>query len=95
MVMAISISATEAVRRFSELLNSVRYRHDSFTIIRGGKPAAIITPVESSIAGKSLKELNDIIKKLPNLLDDNETFARDVREACCAQPSMPEKTSWE
>lgn len=93
--MAIPISATEAVRKFSELLNAVRYRHDSFTIIRGGKPAAIINPVDSLPHGKPLKELNSIINKLPSLKEDNESFAKDIAEITCNQPSLPEKALWE
>ncbi len=92
--MAIAISATDAVRRFSELLNAVRYRHDSFTIIRGGKPAAAIVPVESVTSGKSLKGLGEILKLLPHL-DDNELFARDIKELVNAQPAAPEKLPWE
>ena len=93
--MTIPISATEAVRRFSELMNAVIYRHDSFTIIRGGKPAAAIIPIESLPHGRSLKELSGVLKKLPSLNDDNEIFARDIGEIIRTQPSLPEKTLWE
>ncbi|PKL52309.1 MAG: type II toxin-antitoxin system prevent-host-death family antitoxin [Nitrospira bacterium HGW-Nitrospira-1] len=93
--MATAISATDAVRKFSELLNAVRYQHDSFTIIRGGKPAAAIVPVESVTSGKSLKELGEILRLLPRLKDDNESFARDIKELVSAQPAAPEKLPWE
>lgn len=93
--MAIAISATEAVRKFSELLNAVRYRHDSFTIIRGGKAAAAIVPVETFAPGKSLKELREIIRMLPGLRNDNEAFAHDIEEIVHAQPVVPEKSVWE
>jgi prevent-host-death family protein len=93
--MATKISATEAVRRFSELLNAVKYKHNSFTILRGGKPAASIIPVESFPGSKSLKDLAGIIKKLPHLNDDNELFARDISDIVHAQPIMPEQPVWE
>jgi prevent-host-death family protein len=93
--MATEISATDAVRRFSELLNAVRYRNDSFTVIRGGKPAAAIIPVEPATMGKTLRELNTIVEKLPHLNDDSEIFAGDVDKAACVQPSVPEKPVWE
>jgi len=39
------ISATEAARRFSEILNRVRYRNESFVVKRGGAPVCEIVPV--------------------------------------------------
>ena len=44
--MQTAISSTEAVRNFSELLNNIKYRGDRYTVIRGGKPAASLVPVE-------------------------------------------------
>ena len=90
-----TIKATDAVREFSEILNSVKYRADRFTIIRGGKPVAAIVPVESAQAGRTLKELRMIIKSLPRLGDDSEQFARDVEEIAHLQPAMPGESQWE
>ncbi len=90
-----TIKATDAVRTFSELLNSVKYKGDRFTIVRGGKPAASIGPVESGASKRTLGELRVIIKNLPSLGGDAEQFAHDVEEAIREQPSMPEKASWE
>jgi len=42
--MEIPITATEAVRAFSEILNAVRYKGDNYTVLRCGKPVANITP---------------------------------------------------
>ncbi|MBM4277447.1 MAG: type II toxin-antitoxin system Phd/YefM family antitoxin [Deltaproteobacteria bacterium] len=39
------ISATEAIRRFSEILNDIKYRGESYTIVRRGKKVAFICPV--------------------------------------------------
>lgn len=39
------ISATEAARRFSELLDEVEHRGSSFVIRRNGKPIARVAPV--------------------------------------------------
>ncbi|TAN44709.1 MAG: type II toxin-antitoxin system Phd/YefM family antitoxin [Nitrospirae bacterium] len=89
------ISATDAVRKFSELLNAVRYQHDSFTIIRGGKPAAAIVPIESVASVRSLKDLRDIIKKLPSLKEDNAAFARDIETVIHEQPAVPGAKPWE
>jgi hypothetical protein len=38
------ISATVAARSFSELMNRVRYRGESFIVERGGKPICEIHP---------------------------------------------------
>jgi prevent-host-death family protein len=90
-----TIKATDAVRTFSDLLNSVKYKGDRYTIIRGGKPVANIVPFESVPARRTLGELRMLIKNLPSLGDDAERFAHDIEETIRKQPSMPEKASWE
>lgn len=89
------ITATEAVRRFSELLNAVKYKQSTFTVVRGGKPVAVIIPCESFSGTKSLRDLTAIIKRLPRLDDDYELFARDIDDIARAQPIVPEPTAWE
>jgi len=89
-----AISATEAVRRFSEILNSVRYRGDSFTIVRGGKPVASISPVESLSKRKPLRELRELIKSLPHLGDEAERLRKDLKKIRKHQPSLPKETKW-
>ena len=42
-----TLSATQAVRAFSDLLNRVRYRSEAFVIERNGEPMCEITPVKS------------------------------------------------
>ncbi len=39
------LSATEAARHFSQVLDSVEHRHESFRIVRGGRPIARLMPV--------------------------------------------------
>jgi hypothetical protein len=39
------ISATEAARTFSDILNRVRYRGEAFVVERGGEPVCRISPV--------------------------------------------------
>ena len=90
-----TINATDAVRAFSEVLNSVKYRGDHFTIVRGGKPAAAIVPVDAATAGRTLGELRRLVKDLPSLGEDSERFALDIENAIGKQPQMPENTSWE
>ena len=89
------INATEAARAFSEIINSVKYKGESYTIIRGGKPAAAIVPVKTAIPGRTLKELRAIITNLPKLGKDTERFLKDVEEGIRSQPPAPETTAWE
>ena len=88
------ISATEAVRHFSELLNNIKYRGDSYTIIRGGKPAAALIPVAEAGSSRYLGDLNHIFQTLPRLDPDDTSFADDVLGAVKAQPPLPEGPVW-
>ncbi len=93
--MSKTVSATEAVRTFSELLNSVKYKGKSYTIVRGGKPIAEIVPVGEVAHERRLGDLVAIMKKLPSLGDDSESFARDIAEIVTLSPAMPEESTWE
>ena len=53
------ITATEAVRRFSEILNSVNYRGERYVIMRGKKAVAHISPHEEG-EGAVQKTLGDL-----------------------------------
>ena len=57
------ISATQAARSFSDLMNRVRYRGEGFIVERGGKPICEIlpaTPLKFSGA-----ELANLLRSLP------------------------------
>ncbi len=88
------VSATEAVRKFSEILNSVKYKGKHYTIIRGGKPIASISPVESPLKERTLGELKELLKKLSPLGNESERFEKDIKEIVKNQPSMPERSRW-
>jgi len=89
-----TISATDAVRTFSELLNAIKYKGESYTILRGGKPAATIGPAEKSTGERTLRELSLVLKTMPSL-EDNDEFAADVEAIISNQPATPEKSPWE
>lgn len=93
--MQTAISSTEAVRNFSELLNNIKYRGDRYTVIRGGKPAASLVPVEATGSGATLADLRKIVQALPHLDKSDTSFEADVITAANSQPSMPEALSWE
>lgn len=89
------ISATDAVRHFSELLNNIKYRGDRYIIIRGGKPAAALVPADEVSSLRRMGDLNDIFQMLPRLDPDDMNFADDVLEAISAQPPLPGDMTWE
>jgi antitoxin (DNA-binding transcriptional repressor) of toxin-antitoxin stability system len=93
--MKLDISATDAVRHFSELLNNIKYRGNCYRIIRGGKPAAALVPLDEAGSSRLMSDLNDIFQTLPRLDPDDTNFADDVLEAIQAQPPLPGDTSWE
>jgi len=89
------ISATDAVRHFSELLNNIKYRGDRYVIIRGGKPAAALVPADEVSSPRRMGDLNDIFQ-MPAHLDPGDTnSADDVLEAISAQPPLPGDMTWE
>ena len=51
-----SLSATEAARRFSELLDAVELRGETFLVARRGRTVARIGPAAAA-SGKDLKSL--------------------------------------
>lgn len=50
------ISATEAARNFSGVLDAVEHGHESFRVLRGGRAVARLVPVEAA-SGRATKEL--------------------------------------
>jgi prevent-host-death family protein len=105
------VTATDAVRKFSELLNFVRYKGENYTIVRGGKPVAVLRPLETFTESriveefeaespeeyevKSLGDLKKLLKSLPKLGAEAENFERDAKKVLQFQPSLPKKSPWE
>jgi prevent-host-death family protein len=88
------ITATRVVREFSELLNEVRYKSQSYIVERNGKPIARLVPVSEEKEGKKLKELKTLLGSLPRCGDDLEAFAADLEKIAGHQPSLPARDSW-
>lgn len=61
-----TISATQAARSFSEVLNQVQYRATSFSIERGKKVVARLVPAAVPM-GLALADLNRLFSGLPHL----------------------------
>lgn len=89
------ISANEAVRSFSELLNGIRIRGEHYTIVREGKAVATIGPVEAVAPVRRLGELSALLRDLPGLEPDDASFAADVAAGVSSQPPLPHAPPWE
>jgi prevent-host-death family protein len=70
----VEISATEAARRFSDILDAVEHRGESFVIVRKGRPVARMGPAVKA-SGESIKEILRGHRRDP----DWETELRELR----------------
>jgi prevent-host-death family protein len=84
-----AISATEAARTFSHVLNRVELRGESFLIARGGRPVARIGP--ASPAHLTGRELAELMRTLPR--PDDEYL--DVVEHIARRQHVIEPPAWE
>lgn len=80
------ISATAAARSFSDLLNRVRYKGDSFVIVRNGEEVGRLEP----ISPKRPKTFNEFVEMIRTMGPPDEDFARDLEEIRRSQPALPE-----
>jgi hypothetical protein len=87
--MVTRVSATDAVRTFSDLLNRIRYRREEFLVERGGEAICRMTPAGS--AGLTLGELAALLRALPR---PDAGFSADVRAAVKGQ-GRPPRSPWE
>lgn len=87
--MTTRVSATEAVRTFSDLLNRIRYRGEEFVVERAGEPVCRMTPaaVPKSLM---LKELASLLREIPPA---DAGYAAEVRRAVRKQGRLP-RSPW-
>ena len=79
------VSATEASRNFSELLNRICYRGEHFVVMRGGRPICELRPAAApTFCGADLVML---LRSLPQV---DEGYLSAVEEASRHQPFLPE-----
>ena len=79
------ISATEAARSFSELMNRVHYRGESFLVERGGKPICQILPAKPpKFTGAELAQL---LRSLPK---PDHAYLAIVEKLIAKQPTVVE-----
>lgn len=90
--MQTTLSVTEMVRGFSDYINRVVYRRESFLLMKGRKPVAELRPVPT---GVRLSELEMVLKSLPTLTpEEAEAFGADIDEARRALPPMDTRDPW-
>ena len=82
---ATKITATEAARNFSDVLNRVEYKGESFVIERNGRVIGRIEPDRRGFTGT---DLADLLDALPT---PDPEFGNDVLEARQNQGSLPER----
>jgi hypothetical protein len=84
-----TISATQAARTFSDLLNRVHYRGEVFVIERGGEAICAMTPVQPPRFTGA-----DVIGVLRSLPKPDKGFWDDVEAATRQKVTVPE-SPWE
>ncbi len=84
-----TVLATQAARRFSDLLNRVQYRRESFVIERAGLPVCEVSPV-----GPTHFTLGDLASFFSARTTVDQAYLRDVETAVRSQPPLP-PSPWE
>ena len=89
------ITASRAVRDFSEILNTIKFKGVHYIIERGGKPVASMRPIDEKTDFKTLGEFKALLKKLPRLDEELDAFAADLEDIWKDQPLMAKGDLWE
>ena len=88
------VTATEAARQFSELMNRVKYQGQSFEIVRGNEIVARILPAVPSSPIRA-EELNAFFASLPSLVsEDVDDFEKDLK-AIREEGGLAEGDEWD
>jgi antitoxin (DNA-binding transcriptional repressor) of toxin-antitoxin stability system len=75
---ALQVSITDASRNFSDFINRVAYRQESFFLIRGKRPVAELRPVA---AGRRVAEAAALLAAQPALsAADTRGLLRDLEK---------------
>jgi len=82
------ITATEAARTFSDLLNRVRYRGEEFVVERGGEPVCRIVPAQPV-----KRTLADLVRILESAPKPDTAYWDTVEKITRRQPKVP-KSPW-
>jgi prevent-host-death family protein len=80
------VTATEAARRFSDLLNRVRYEHETFVVLRAGEEIAQISPATPNPP----VTLRALVETLQQIAWPDAEFADDLEAIQASQPPIGE-----
>jgi prevent-host-death family protein len=80
------ISATEASKRFADMLDAVEHRGETFTVLRRGRPIATVAPARH----RTLAELREFLRAHPA----DEAWADDLAELRRFAGNAPLKDPW-
>lgn len=80
------ITATDASKRFADMLDAVEHRGESFTVVRRGRAIAVISPARPSTLGQ-LREFVRAHKPDPD-------WERDLAEIRRAAGEAPTRDPW-
>ncbi|MEW6188028.1 MAG: hypothetical protein AB1585_20090 [Thermodesulfobacteriota bacterium] len=89
------VTATKAVREFSDLLNTIKFKGQTIIIERGGKPVARVSPVDLPVKSACLKDLARLLRELPELGAEAAALKKDLDRMHQEQPSLPAGPLWE
>ena len=78
------ITATDLAKSLSDILNRVRYRSESFVIVRSGEEIATLAP-KGPIPGVTLQHLAAALR---DRASPGEGFADDLEAIQAAQPRL-------
>jgi antitoxin (DNA-binding transcriptional repressor) of toxin-antitoxin stability system len=80
--MMAEISATDASKRFADMLDAVEHRGETFTVIRRGRAIATVAPAHRA----TLAELRNFLREHP-LDDEWDKDIADVRRCVGSAPT--------
>ena len=83
------VTASEAARKFSEILNRVFYKGETFIVERSGRPICEIAPLEGE--GVSTQELVEILRSGPH---PDKGYLKTLEKLTRNQPSVA-PSPWE
>ena len=87
-----TLTVTETVRNFSEYINRIVYKHESFVLVKGKKPVAELKPLP---LGRKLADLPLIMLSLPSLTKpEADAFSRDIVKGRQSQQKNKLRDPW-
>jgi prevent-host-death family protein len=80
------VSATEAARRFADLLDAVEHRGETFTVVRRGRAIATVAPARRG----TLADLREFLHEHP----PDDAWERDLADLRGFVGSAPMSDRW-